>query len=84
MTRGDREDQESARRSADRLALALEDAGFDVGQEFPALHDAIGRQGAAVVRIGDVWPTVADRLAAALMSGAVRQTTQVEEDDNRQ
>ena len=84
MTRDDRGDQESARRSADRLTLALEDAGFDVGQEFPALHDAIGRQGAAVVRIGDVWPTVADRLAAVLMGGAVRQTIQAEEDDDRQ
>ena len=84
MTRDDRVDQESARRSADRLALALEDAGFDVGQEFPALHDAIGRQGAAVVRIGDVRPIIADRLAAALMSGAARQTIQTEEDDNRQ
>lgn len=84
MTRDDRAGQESARRSADRLAIALEDAGFDVGQEFPALHDAIGRQGAAVVRIGDVRPVVADRLAAALTSGAVRETDQVEEDDNRQ
>lgn len=74
MTRDDRADQESARRSVDRLALALEDAGFDVGQEFPALHDAIGRQGTAVVRIGDVRPAVADRLAAALMNGAERQT----------
>ncbi|GID32915.1 hypothetical protein [Paractinoplanes brasiliensis] len=81
MTKGEREDQESAQRSADRLAIALEDAGFDVGQEFPALHDAIGRQGAAVVRIGDVRPAVADRLATALVSGATRQT---EEGDNRQ
>ncbi|MEV4343548.1 hypothetical protein AB0J83_03580 [Actinoplanes sp. NPDC049596] len=84
MTRDDRGEQESAQRSADRLALALEDVGFDVGQEFSALHDAIDRQGAAVVRIGDVLPIVADRLAAVLMSGAARQTNQAEEDDNRQ
>jgi hypothetical protein len=57
---------EAARSPADRLALALEDAGFDVGQDFPALSDAIGHQGTAVVRIGDVLPVVADRLAAAL------------------
>ncbi|BCJ50427.1 hypothetical protein Asp14428_19020 [Actinoplanes sp. NBRC 14428] len=63
-------DEEAARRSADRLALALEDAGFDVGQEFPALHDAIGKQGAAVVRVGDVSPPVADRLAAVLASAS--------------
>jgi hypothetical protein len=60
------EDEQAARRSADRLALALEDAGFDVGQDFPSLHDAFGRQGVAVVRIGDVLPPIADRLAAVL------------------
>ena len=59
-------DETEARRATDRLALALEDAGFDVGQDFPALQDTIGRQGSAVVRIGDVQPFVADRLAAAL------------------
>ena len=84
MTRDDHADQELARRSADRLALALEEAGFDVGQEFPLLSDAIGRQGAAVVRIGDVRTAIADRLAAALMSGAARQANQAEEDDDRQ
>jgi hypothetical protein len=62
--------EDDARRSVDRLALALEDAGFDVGQEFPALHDAIGSQGQPVVRIGDVVPSVADRLAAALIDGS--------------
>ncbi|OJF10737.1 hypothetical protein [Couchioplanes caeruleus] len=65
-----KEEDEAARRSAERLALALEDAGFDVGQEFPALHDAVGRQGRAVVRIGDVLPPIADRLASALMAGS--------------
>ena len=61
----------TAQSAADRLALALEDIGFDVGQEFPALHDAIGRRGSAVVRIGDVEPAVADRLAGALVRPAV-------------
>ena len=68
-----------AQRAADRLALALEDAGFDVGKEFPALHHAIGRQGFAVVRIGDIRPAVADRLAVALQRGG---NTPAEEDDS--
>ncbi|GAA0577102.1 hypothetical protein GCM10010172_72250 [Paractinoplanes ferrugineus] len=59
-------DAEAARSSADRLAQALENAGFDVGQEFPALSDAIGHRGSPVVRLGDVLPAVADRLADAL------------------
>lgn len=59
-------DANAARSSADRLALALEDAGFDVGHEFPELSDAPGRRGSPVVRIGDVLPAVADRLADAL------------------
>ena len=66
MTSEDRPGEEAARSSTDRLALALEEAGFDVGLEFPSLYDAVGRRGAAVVRIGDVTPAVADRLAAAL------------------
>ncbi|GAA4953382.1 hypothetical protein GCM10025331_47790 [Actinoplanes utahensis] len=64
--KGDRPGADAARTSADRLALALEEAGFDVGQEFPALHDAVGRQGTAVVRVGDISPAVADRLSAVL------------------
>ena len=52
-----------ARGAADRLALALEDAGFDVGHDFPGLHDTIGRAGVAVVSVGDVRPEVASRLA---------------------
>jgi hypothetical protein len=65
MTKDECAGEAVARRSVELLALALEEAGFDVGQEFPALHDAIGRQGSPVVRIGDVQPAVADRLAAA-------------------
>ncbi len=74
-------DEEAAQRSADRLAVALEDAGFDVGQEFPALHDAIGRRGDPVVRVGDISPPVADRLAAVLASAS--QPYRAEEDDSR-
>ena len=56
-----------ARSATDRLAVALEEVGFDVGLEFPALHDAIGCRGQAVVRIGDVAPMVADRLSDVLL-----------------
>ncbi|MEU4563762.1 hypothetical protein AB0F72_35750 [Actinoplanes sp. NPDC023936] len=70
MTRRDHAGEGAGRDAADRLASALEEAGFDVGREFPALHDAMGRHGAAVVRLGDVSPAVADRLSAALTHGA--------------
>jgi hypothetical protein len=71
MQKDDRAEDAATREATDRLALALEDAGFDVGQEFPDLHDAIGREGSGIVRIGDVTPLVADRLAGALYSGYV-------------
>ena len=83
MARDDRAAEAEAQRATDRLALALEDAGFDVGQEFPALHDAIGRQGIAVVRIGDVHPAIADRLTAVVMLGANHAVIHPEEDDQR-
>jgi hypothetical protein len=81
MAGRDREAEAEAERSADRLAFALEDVGFDVGQEFPALYDAIGRQGSPVVRLGDVRPPVADRLAAVLTDAAAQGVTVTREDD---
>ena len=81
MTSEDRPTEAEAQRSADRLALALEDVGFDVGQEFPALHDAIGRQGFAVVRLGDIRPSTAGRLAAVLSRAAACGVTAAEEDN---
>ena len=83
MTRDDRADGTGAQGSADGLALALEDVGFDVGQEFPALHDAIGRQGSAVVRIGDVQPAVADRLSAILLRNSASGADHSRGDDDR-
>lgn len=56
----------SARAATDRLALALEDAGFDVGRDFPALADAVARDGSPVVRVGDVQPAIANQLAALI------------------
>lgn len=82
MSQADGVGDGAARRSTDGLALALEDAGFDVGREFPALHDAIGRDGVAVVRIGDIQPAVADRLAAVLTGRAIGQDDDPEEDAN--
>ena len=71
----------SAREATDRLALALEDAGFDVGRDFPNLSNAVDRVGVAVVRLGDVLPATADRLAM-LMLGAVLAAAQHEGDAN--
>ncbi|BEL04465.1 hypothetical protein Q0Z83_026560 [Actinoplanes sichuanensis] len=59
-------EHETARQATDRLALVLEDAGFDVGQDFPGLHDAVDRTGSVVVRLGDVTAAVADRLTELL------------------
>jgi len=81
MTGDERPTEAEAQRSADRLALAFEDVGFDVGQEFPALHDAIGRQGFAVVRLGDVLPLTADRLATVLSRAASQGITFAVEED---
>ena len=55
-----------ARRSADNLALALEDVGFDVGQAFPALQ--VVSTGA--VDVGQIRPTVATQLASVLSRAA--------------
>ncbi|MFI5911572.1 hypothetical protein [Dactylosporangium sp. NPDC051541] len=52
-----------AQQSADALALALEDAGFDVGLEFPLLQAAVGQDGTPVVEVGHLAPAVASRLA---------------------
>ena len=82
MARSDQAGGTSAREATDRLALALEEVGFDVGLDFPALNEATDRNGSPVVRIGDVRPEVADRLAA-LVRGAAVTINPTEEDDNR-
>jgi hypothetical protein len=68
-------DRTEARSAADRLALALEEAGFDVGEDFPTLQDTIGVHGVAVVHLGDVRPEIADRLADVVSLGATREGT---------
>ena len=61
---------EGARRAADALALALEEAGFDVGRAFPLLHAVVGREGLPVVEVGQVSPAVAAQLADLVVRAA--------------
>jgi hypothetical protein len=60
----------SARQSADALALALEDVGFDVGHAFPLLGQGFDPGGAPVVELGSVAPPVAAALAGVLVEAA--------------
>lgn len=59
-----------AQRTADRLALALEEVGFDVGRAFPMLVGVVGSDGIPVVELGQVSDAVAGRLAAVLEAAA--------------
>ena len=56
--------------AADKLALALEDVGFDVGRAFPGLGSGADRAGVPMVDIGQVAVPVADGLAAVLSQAA--------------
>jgi hypothetical protein len=59
-----------AQRTADRLALALEDVGFDVGRAFPALNGGVDRERLPVVDLGRVGEPVALQLATVLERAA--------------
>jgi hypothetical protein len=59
---------EAAQHAADRLALALEEAGFDVGRAFPGLRSGWDESGAPGVRLGVVTCSVALELVALLFS----------------
>ena len=61
---------EAAQRAADVLAVALEEAGFDVGRAFPELRTTVDATGSAHVEIGPMTPEVAGQLAALLRSAA--------------
>ena len=61
----------AAQRSADRLAVALEEVGFDVGRAFPMLGAGVDARGGPGVELGRVAVAVADGLSAVL-TGAVR------------
>jgi hypothetical protein len=60
-----------AQGAADRLALTLEDVGFDVGVSFPGLHGAPDKSGRPTVYLGNVTSEVASNLSAFL-ADAVR------------
>lgn len=61
-----------AQDSADRLAVALEDVGFDVGVAFPALSGGVGRARTPFVDLGRVTETVARQLSEVLVQAAER------------
>jgi hypothetical protein len=66
----DSDPEVAAQRSADRLALALEDVGFDVGQAFPMLRNGVDREGTPIVELGHVTAAVACRLSTVLSQAA--------------
>jgi hypothetical protein len=55
-----------AQRAADRLALALEEVGFDVGVAFPELHGLLDESGAPTVHLGGITSAVASDLSGFL------------------
>jgi hypothetical protein len=57
----------TARIAADRLAIALEEAGFDVGREFAGLGHRVDASGTPSVNLGHVAASVAARLAELLL-----------------
>jgi hypothetical protein len=67
-----------AQRSADRLALALEDVGFDVGVAFPMLQGGVDHRGAAIVDLGRIAEPVASKLTAILNGAAGPRCTEHE------
>ena len=56
----------TAQRAADALALALEEAGFDVGRTFPSLLGVVALNGTPMVELGGITAAVATRLAEVL------------------
>jgi hypothetical protein len=58
---------EATQHTADRLALALEEVGFDVGRDFPSLGARMGVTREWLITFGDVRPAVAARLADLLI-----------------
>jgi hypothetical protein len=60
----------AAQRAADRLAVALEDVGFDVGRMFPMLRSGLDSNGVPFVELGRVTSAVASHLSAVLSRAA--------------
>jgi hypothetical protein len=61
-----------AQGAADRLALALEEIGFDVGVSFPGLHGAPNKSGTPTVYLGTVTADVASDLSDFLTDAVHR------------
>ncbi|WP_238006157.1 hypothetical protein KZZ52_51555 [Dactylosporangium sp. AC04546] len=61
---------QAARRATDALAVALEEAGFDVGRAYPELRTTIDQTGAARVESGPMEPATAVQLAELLTRAA--------------
>jgi hypothetical protein len=64
-----------AQRSADRLAVALEEVGFDVGLAFPMLDGGVDGDGNPIVDLGRVEESVASQLATVLTRAAESRCT---------
>lgn len=62
--------EDAARETADQLALALEEVGFDVGRAFPVLCGVVDIGGSPAVLLGRVDAEVAGTLAAVLVRAA--------------
>lgn len=60
----------SAQAAADRLAVAFEEVGFDVGRAFPMLTAGLDRRGAPAVELGRVTVAVSAELAGVLTQAA--------------
>ena len=65
---GSRESE--AQRAADRLALALEEVGFDVGRVFPSLRGMLDHHDAPTVELGRIDASQAGHLSDVLMRAA--------------
>lgn len=61
--------------SADQLALALEEVGFDVGRDFPMLGSGLNRDGSPYVELGRVAESVASGLSTILIRAAQHGVT---------
>lgn len=70
MVEQDTSAEARAQQSADGLALALEDVGFDVGRSFPMLRGWVDREGAALIELGCVTELVATQLTGVLLRAA--------------
>jgi hypothetical protein len=71
----------TAQRTADQLAVALEEVGFDVGRAFPLLRDGVDRQGRPVIELGRVSEQVAGQLCDVLTRAARHGITVAGEDE---